>query len=394
MPADEISAATARWTAPIIDVRRRLHEHPELAFEERETSKRVEEFLGKLGIRCRTGIGRTGIVALLDGAKPGPTIAIRADMDALPIDEKNDLPFISRVPGRMHACGHDAHTAIALGVAAVMSDLANRLPGRVMFVFQPAEETLTGAAAMLADGLLDDVKPDAILGFHNWPQLPTGTVGWHPGAVMASSEAFDVTIRGVGGHGAHPHLAVDAIVAAAQFVSQVQTVVSREIAPVDSAVLTIGKFVGGAARNIIASSVEMQASVRTLDAGTADKVQAAVRRILDGLETGMRIDYELRWNKLVPVLRNDEATMRRVLDVARDTLGEDKVIEMPAPSMGSEDYALFAERIRSAHLRLGSKIDGHDTAIHRADYQLNEKVIPLGVEVMSRAVVSLLERPV
>ena len=394
MPADEISAATARWTAPIIDVRRRLHEHPELAFEERETSKRVEEFLGKLGIRCRTGIGRTGIVALLDGAKPGPTIAIRADMDALPIDEKNDLPFISRVPGRMHACGHDAHTAIALGVAAVMSDLANRLPGRVMFVFQPAEETLTGAAAMLADGLLDDVKPDAILGFHNWPQLPTGTVGWHPGAVMASSEAFDVTIRGVGGHGAHPHLAVDAIVAAAQFVSQVQTVVSREIAPVDSAVLTIGKFVGGAARNIIASSVEMQASVRTLDAGTADKVQAAVRRILDGLETGMRIDYELRWNKLVPVLRNDEATMRRVLDVARDTLGEDKVIEMPAPSMGSEDYALFAERIRSAHLRLGSKIEGHDTAIHRADYQLNEKVIPLGVEVMSRAVVSLLERPV
>jgi amidohydrolase len=393
MPADKIATATARWTDPIIDVRRRIHEQPELAFEERETAKRVEEFLSKLGIRCRTGFGKTGIVALLDGAKPGPTVAIRADMDALPIDEKNDLPFISRIPGKMHACGHDAHTAIALGVAAVMNDLRTELPGRVMFVFQPAEETLTGAAAMLADGALDEVKPDAILGFHNWPQLKTGSIGWHTDAVMASSEAFDLTIRGVGGHGAHPHLAVDAIVAASQFVNQVQTVVSREIAPLNSAVVTIGKFVGGTARNIIASSVEMQASVRTLDGDTANKVQAAVRRILDGLKLGMRIDYELKWNKLVPVLKNDKATMARVLDVARRTLGAENVVEMPSPSMGSEDYALFAERIPSAHLRIGSKIEGHDTAIHRADYQLNEKVIPLGVDLMSRAIVSLLEQP-
>ena len=392
MTTDKIGTAAARWTDAVLDVRRRIHEHPELAFEERETAKRVEDFLGRLGIRCRTGLGKTGIVALLDGAKPGPTVAIRADMDALPIDEKNDLPFISRVPGKMHACGHDAHTAIVLGVAAVMSELKNDLAGRVMFVFQPAEETLTGAAAMLADGAFDEVKPDAILGFHNWPQLKTGSVGWHTDAVMASSEAFDLTIRGVGGHGAHPHLAVDAIVAASQFVNQVQTVVSREIAPISSAVVTIGKFVGGTARNIIASSVEMQASVRTLDADTASKVQAAVRRLLDGLKTGMRIDYELKWNRLVPVLTNDKATMARVLDVARTTLGPQNVVEMPSPSMGSEDYSLFAERVPSAHLRIGSKIEGHDTAIHRADYQLNEKAIPLSVDLMSRAVVALLER--
>src|SRR5207253_9811679 len=190
-----------------------------------------------------------------------------------------------------------------------------------MFIFQPAEETLSGARAMLEAGAFDDPKPDAILGFHNWPQLATGTVGWHPDAVAASSDAFDVTLKGVARHGAHPHLAVDAIIGAAQFVDQVQTVVSREIAPISSAVVTIGRIQGGTARNIIASAVEMNASVRTLENDVAERVQAAVRRILDGLKTGLRLDYDLRWNKLTPVLRNDPATMASVLDVAGEMLG-------------------------------------------------------------------------
>ena len=387
-----VEPSAKRWSEEAVALRRKLHEHPELAFEEVQTARTVEAFLARLGIRCRTGIGKTGIVAMLDGRRDGPTIAIRADMDALPIDEKNGLPYASKVPGKMHACGHDAHTAIVMGVAGVLADMREDLAGRVMLIFQPAEETLTGAAAMLASGAFDDGKPDAILGFHNWPQLATGTVGWHPDAVMASSDAFDVTIRGVGGHGAHPHLAVDAIVAATQFVNQAQTIISREIAPIASAVLTIGKIQGGTARNIIASSVELSASVRTLDADTAKKVRDAVTRILEGLKAGMRVDYTLEWNKLVPVLRNDAATMRRVLDVARQTLGPANVIEMPSPSMGSEDFAWFAEQVPSAHLRIGSKIDGHETAIHRADYQLNEAVIPLGIDLMSRAVLTLMER--
>jgi len=230
-----------------------------------------------------------------------------------------------------------------------------------------------------------------ILGFHNWPPLATGTVGWHTDACMASSDAFDVTIKGTAGHGAHPHLAVDAIVAAAHFVEQAQTIVSREIAPINSAVLTIGKIQGGTARNIIASAVELQASVRTLEAATADRVQAAVRRILDGLKTGMRIDYDLDWTKLTPVLRNHKPTMARMLEVARSTLGAQNVIEMPAPSMGSEDYAWFAEQIPSAHLRIGSKIEGHETAIHRTDYRLNEDAIPLATRLMARAVVEFLD---
>ncbi len=387
---DGIAQAADRLTDEIVALRRRIHEYPELAFEEQNTAARVEEHLKKLGIACRTGIGKTGIVAFLDGAKPGPTIAIRADMDALPITEPAGLPFASKVPGKMHACGHDAHTAIVLGVASILASLRGILAGRAMFVFQPAEETLSGAAAMLEAGAFADPVPDAILGFHNWPQLRTGTVGWHPDAVMASSDAFDVTLKGVGGHGAHPHLAVDSIVGAAQFVTQLQTIVSREIAPIASAVVTIGRITGGTARNIIAPSVELSASVRTLDADTAAKVEAAVRRILEGIKIGMRIDYELEWTKLTPVLRNDKATMARVLEVARETLGPANVVEMPSPSMGSEDFAWFAERVPSAHLRIGSKIDGHDTAIHRADYQLNEQMIPLAMKVMTRAVLGLM----
>ena len=386
-----VDASAARWMEDLIALRRQLHEHPELAFEEHETAKRVQQFLSRLKIDYRSGIGGTGIVAMLEGGRPGPTVALRADMDALPMSEPQVLPFASKVPGKMHSCGHDAHTAIVLGVAAVLAEARKDLAGRVMFIFQPAEETLKGAKAMLQAGAFDTDKPDVILGFHNWPPLATGTVGWHVDACMASSYAFDVTIKGTAGHGAHPHLAVDAIVGAAHFVEQVQTIVSREIAPISSAVLSIGSIHGGTARNIIASSVKLEASVRTLEDDIAVRVEAAVRRILEGLKTGMRLDYELSWTKLTPVLRNDKPTMQRVLAVAREMLGPSNVIEMPAPSMGSEDYAWFAELAPSAHLRIGSKISGLDTAIHRTDYQLNEAAIPLATKLMSRAVLEFLD---
>jgi len=386
-----IDASTNRWMDNVIALRREIHAYPELAFEERETAQRVQAFLAARGIPFRANVGGTGIVAVLEGGRPGPTVAIRADMDALPMGEPEGLAYASKIAGKMHSCGHDAHTAIVCGVAAVLSDMRESLGGRVMFLFQPAEETLRGAKAMLDDNVFADGNPDVILGFHNWPPLKTGTVGWHSDACMASSDAFDVTIKGTAGHGAHPHLAIDAIVGAAHFVEQVQTIVSREIAPISSAVLTIGKIQGGTARNIIASSVELQASVRTLEAETADRVQAAVRRILDGLKTGMRTDYDLDWTKLTPVLRNHKPTMARVLDVARSTLGAQNVIEMPAPSMGSEDYAWFAEQIPSAHLRIGSKIEGHETAIHRTDYRLNEDAIPLATRLMARAVTEFLD---
>ncbi|MBI3707737.1 MAG: amidohydrolase [Proteobacteria bacterium] len=385
-----IGAIVDRLAGELIGLRRTIHQHPELAFEEHETAKLVSGYLGRLGIPHRTGVGRTGVVGLLECNGAGRTVAIRADMDALPIHEETNLPFASKLSGKMHACGHDAHTVIALGVAAVLAELKDQLRGRIKLIFQPAEETLGGAPAMIADGVLDNPKPDVILGYHNWPQLPSGKVGYHPEAVMASSDAFGLTIKGVTGHGAHPHLAVDAIAGAAQFVTQVQTVVSRETAPLNPAVITIGQFIGGTARNVIAGTVELKGSVRTLDPPASQRVEAALRRMLDGLKLGMRLDYTLDYRRLTPVLRNNKEMLQRVLSSARDVLGAGNIVEMPQPSMGSEDFAWFAERIPAAHLRIGSKIDGLDTAIHRSNYDCSDQAIAVGVKVVARAALDLL----
>ena len=384
-----IADATARLTPELVALRKQLHQHPELAFEEHETAKAVVDFLTKLKIPCRTGVGRTGVVAVLRGAKPGRTVGIRADMDALPIHEQTGLAFASRQAGKMHACGHDVHTVIALGVAAALADVKNELNGAIKFIFQPAEETLSGAQAMIADGALDDPKLDLILGYHNWPAVAAGKVGYNAGAVMSSADAFDITLKGRDGHGAHPHLAIDALAAAAHLVSQLQTIVSREVKPNWPAVLTIGEFHAGRARNIIAGAAELKGIVRTMEPGLSEKIEAAVRRMLEGLKTGMRVDYTLDWKRMAPPLRNNKAVLEQLLKSARAALGEDNVLELPEPSMGSEDFAWFAERVPAAHLRIGSKIDGLDTAIHRSNYDCNELAIPVGVRVLARAALDL-----
>ncbi len=349
----------------------------------------VVDFLRKLQIPVRTGVGKTGVVATLQGAKPGRTIGIRADMDALPIHEQTGLPFASKLPGKMHACGHDVHTVIALGVAAALAEMKDLLQGRIKFIFQPAEETLSGARAMIADGVLEDPKLDLILGYHNWPAVPAGKVGYNAGAVMSAADAFDITLKGRDGHGAHPHLAVDALTAGAHFVAQLQTVVSREVKPISPAVVTVGEFHAGRARNVIAGAAELKGIVRTLEPGLSEKIEAAVRRMLEGIKTGMRVDYTLAWNRMVPALRNDPEVLKKVLSSAREALGPDNVLELPEPSMGSEDFAWFAERVPAAHLRIGSKIDGLDTAIHRSDYDCNELAIPVGIKVLARAALDL-----
>jgi amidohydrolase len=281
------------------------------------------------------------------------------------------------------------HTVIALGVAATLAGMKDQLKGRIKFIFQPAEETLSGAAAMIADGALDEPPMDAILGYHNWPQVKAGTVGYHPEAVMASADAFDLTIKGRTGHGAHPHNAIDALAAAAYFVTQVQTVISREVAPMSPAVLTIGEFHSGTARNVIAPTALLKGSVRTQEAGLSATIEAAVRRMLDGMKTGMRVEYDLDWKRVAPVLRQHPSTLQRVLRSATEVLGKENIVVMPQPSMGSEDFAWFAEKVPAAHLRIGSKIDGLDTAIHKANYDCHELAIPTGVRVVARAALDL-----
>src|SRR5918994_1143865 len=385
-----IAAIAERLTPQLVELRKQLHQHPELAFEEHETAKAVGLFLKKLGIPFRTGIGKTGIVALLEGSGPGRTIGIRADMDALPIHEETGLPFASKIAGKMHACGHDVPPVIALGVAAALSEVKDSLHGRVKFIFQPAEETLSGAPDMIADGVLDEApKMDAIIGYHNWPPVKAGTVGYHPEAVMASADAFDLTLKGRTGHGAHPHLAIDALAAGAYFVAQVQTVISREVAPLSPAVLSIGEFHSGTARNVIAPTAILKGSVRTMDPAVSKAIEAAVRRMLEGMKVGMRVDYQLDWKRAAPALRQHPATLGVVLEATRSVVGKENVTEMPQPSMGSEDFAWFAEKVPAAHLRIGSKIDGLDTAIHRANYDCNELAIPTGVRVVARAALDL-----
>lgn len=376
-------------TRELVALRRQLHQHPELAFEEHETARAVAGFLAKLGVEFRTGVGKTGVVALIEGAKPGRTVGIRADMDALPIHEQTGLAFASQVPGKMHACGHDVHTVIALGVAAALAELKSELAGRVKLIFQPAEETLSGAQAMIADGVLADPKIDVILGYHNWPAVAAGKVGYNADVVMASADAFDITLKGREGHGAHPHMGIDALAGAAHFVSQLQTIVSREVKPVSPAVVTVGELHAGTARNIIAGRALLKGIVRTMEAGLSEKVEEAMRRMLEGIKTGMRVDYTLDWKRVAPALRNHAPTLARLLESARAALGAQNVLELPEPSMGSEDFAWFAERVPAAHLRIGSKIDGLETAIHRANYDCNDLAIAVGVRVMTRAVLDL-----
>jgi amidohydrolase len=388
-PNPRIAQIAARLTPELVALRKQLHQHPELAFEEHETAKAVSAFLLKLGFSVKTGIGKTGVVALLEGAKPGRTIGIRADMDALPIHEQTGLAFASKVQGKMHACGHDVHTVIALGVAATLAELKSSLHGSVKFIFQPAEETLSGAQAMMADGVLEDPKLDLILGYHNWPAVPAGKVGYSIGSVMAAADAFDITLKGRDGHGAHPHLAIDALAAAAHFVAQLQTIVSREVKPSTAAVVTVGELHAGRARNIIAGTAELKGICRTLEPGLSEKIEAAVRRMLDGIKAGMRVDTTLDWRRMAPPLRNDQGVLEDLLVSARAALGDENVLQLPEPSMGSEDFAWFAEKVPAAHLRIGSKIDGLETAIHRSNYDCNELAIPVGVRVLARAALDL-----
>ena len=382
-----LRTAVAAIEPGLVEIRRDLHAHPELAFEEVRTAGVVAAELTRLGIIHRTGIGRTGVLGVIEGGRPGPTLAIRADMDALPIHEATGLPFASTVDGKMHACGHDIHTSTLLGVAAVLRDMAPHLAGRVVLVFQPAEEALGGAAAMIADGALEGV--DMALGFHNHPDMPVGRFGYCRGRTLAAADRFTLEVRGRSGHAAHPDDAIDPIVAAAAFVASAQTVVSREIDPLHPAVVTIGMFHGGTAPNIIPETVELRGTVRTLHTDARDTAEAALARLAKGLEAMHRVTCRLTYSRGVPPLVNADS----VLDPAMASVGRQfgaAAIEEGVPSMGAEDFAEFAERVPGFQLRIGSGAAGRNDHLHNHDYQPDERCIGLGVQALSRIALDLL----
>jgi amidohydrolase len=385
-PSRHIREATEAVAPRLVALRRDIHAHPELAFEETRTAGIVAAELARLAIPHRTQVGRTGVLGVIEGGRPGPTLAIRADMDALPIHEETALPFASTVAGKMHACGHDIHTTTLLGVAEVLKGMAPMLAGRVVLVFQPAEEVLEGAAAMIADGAAEGI--DLALGFHNHPDMPVGRFGFARGACLAASDRFDLVIRGKSGHAAHPYAAVDPIVAASAFVQQAQTVVSREIRPLHPAVVTIGSFQGGTTYNIIPERVHLKGTVRTLHEPARNTAEAALRRLAQGLEIAMRVSCEMDYQRKVPPLVNDDRVLEPTMAAVRAQFGD--VVEEGEASMGSEDFSEFAARAPSFQLRIGSGAPGRDDRLHNAFYQPDERCIGYGVQALSRAALDLL----
>jgi len=373
--------------------RRALHRWPELAFGEQRTAALVAARLHEWGIPCATEIAQTGVVAWV-GPETGVTIALRADMDALPIPEENEVPYRSERPGLMHACGHDAHTAMLLGAARLLKAREAELPGRVKFIFQPAEEVIpdeggSGAWRMIAEGVLDDV--DAIVGLHVDPTLPTGRVGIRPGPLMAAADRFELTILGKAAHGAHPYQGVDAIVLAAQVITAVQTLVSRRIPASKEAVVTFGTIQGGSKENIICDRVVLTGTVRTFEAAIRDQLEAELAQVAS-LVRALGGDYRLRYVRGSPPVNNDGLLTGFVSRVARQVVGAEQVVEIPK-STGGEDFAWYQQKTRGTFVRLGchDPADPQPRALHTPTFDLDEATLPLGAALLAAIAIAWLQ---
>ncbi len=376
----------------LVEIRRTIHMHPELGFEEVETSQLVAQWLEKFGLEVKTGIAKTGVVGLLRGGQPGKTVAIRADMDALPIEEANEVPYRSQVKGKMHACGHDAHTTILLGVARFFSSLRDQIKGNIKWIFQPAEEGGGGGKVMAEAGVLEDPKVDAIFGAHVYPDLNIGQVGIHEREGLAATDRFIIKLLGKGGHGAYPHLCKDPILAAGHMITQIHSIVSRNVPPLESAVITIGKVSGGTAFNIIPDEVELIGTVRSLTPQVREILKNRLEEEVQGVARSFGIDYHFTFDYGYPALINDPPMSRLVASVCTRAIGQENVIYVK-PSMGGEDFAYYLQKVPGAFFRLGCRNEkkGIVQTFHNANFNIDEDVLPFGVEVFVRIIDEFLE---
>ena len=374
---------------PFIDFRRDLHAHPELRFEEHRTAERVAEALTQLGVdELATGIGGTGVVAVIQGSRgPGPSIGMRADMDALPMTEQNTFAHASRFKGRMHACGHDGHTAMLLAGASLL--MADRdFAGRAVLIFQPAEEGGAGARAMIQDGLFQRFDCDEVFALHNWPGLAEGTFGVNPGPMMASSNQFEIIIEGKGAHAAMPHLGVDPVVVAAQLITAIQTIASRTIKPIESAVVSVTQLQAGEAINVIPNSCSLKGTVRTFSLDVLDAVEEALARLCESLPAAFGASARLQFDRQYPPTINHAHAAERAAEVVRQTFGEGSVRMPVEPTMGAEDFSYMLLDRPGAYLFLGNgdfsgphREAGHGLgpcALHNPSYDFNDGLIPTG----------------
>lgn len=376
----------------LVRMRREFHARPELSFEEKRTSAAVARRLRRLGLEVREGVGRTGVVARLHGERSGRVVALRADIDGLPIQEENNVPYASKTPGVMHACGHDGHTAILLTVARVLSKLRQNLAGEVRFIFQPAEEIAGGAAAMLEDGAFAEPRPEAVFGLHLWNNLPTGTIGVREGPIFANADEVEIRIKGSGGHGAMPHQTVDPVVVAAQVVTALQTLVSRELSPLDRAVVTIGSIQGGSAFNVIPPEVILRGTVRTFTESLQTQLRERIEQLVAGITSAMRSRYDFTYYSHCPAVVNDEAMSDLARRVAVRTFGEARVVN-PEPTMGGDDMSLFLRQAPGTYLLLGTagKRGNFQGPHHHPRFDIDEAALPAGVQVLAETAIEFLQ---
>jgi amidohydrolase len=386
--AKKIDMIVKELTPSLISIRRDLHAHPELSGQEHRTSALVADYFKSLGLEVRTGIGGTGVLAVLRGGRPGPVVGFRGDMDALPITEETGLPFASkekaildgREVGVMHACGHDIHTTMLLGLATVLSRLRDDLPGTVLFIAQPAEEAGDGAQEMLKAGVFRDIKPQAMFAFHMDDTIPAGVISYTPGFAGANCDGFELVIHSQGCHGANPHLCVDPIVVGAQVVVVLQVMVGREIDVHRDTVITVGSFHAGSASNIIPQEAVLRATVRNYGEDQRQLLKQKVERLVGNLCEAAGARYDLNYYFGTLSLYNDPSLLQEILPAVEKTLGGKKFLVQYPPDMGGEDFSYFAREVPSVMIYLGVvPKDSGGTALHSPTFVADEEGIPLGV---------------
>jgi amidohydrolase len=394
MTNEDLKAAIAARRPRLVELRRHFHQHPELAQEEHQTAATIAGHLRAVGLEVTEGVGGTGVVGLLagSGGTDGRTLLVRADIDALPVTEANAVEYASRTPGKMHACGHDGHIAIALVLAEVLAERREHLRGNVKLAFQPAEERIGGAEPMITDGVMRDPDVGAVIGLHLWSPTRVGDVAVQAGPFFASADEVILRVRGRGGHGAMPHLNVDPIVAAAQIVVALQTLITREISPLHPAVLTFGSIHGGTAYNVVADEVELRGTVRSYDAADREHLLARLGELARGIATGMRAEAEVEVVRGCPACVNDPAVTELIRRAAVATVGEEHVPAGDQRQSVSDDMALFLQAAPGCYFLVGAgNPERGITAPHHSNrFDIDEDALPIGVEVMARAALDYL----
>jgi hippurate hydrolase len=371
-----------RYDAELTAIRRDIHANPELGLEEHRTADLVARTLESYGIEVHRGIGGTGVVGVLRSGNGPAVIGLRADMDALPMGEQTGRPYASQNPGKMHACGHDGHTTMLLGAARYLAETRN-FNGTVNFIFQPGEEGCGGALAMLADGLFERFPCDAVFGMHNWPGMPIGQYGVNSGAFMAGGAFFDIEVRGKGSHGAKPEMGVDPVLTACHVTAALQSIVSRNVKPADTAVVSVTKFAGGDAYNVIPQTARLGGTVRAFRRDVLELAEARIRAIAEGVAAGFGATAKLDFRVIFAPLMNSAEHTQALADTAAEIAGEANVDRRTAPLSGSEDFSFMLEKVPGAYILLGN---GDSADPHNPTYDFNDAVTPYGASVYARLV--------